>query len=93
MLDRGVTQVQLAEGAKASQSQVSRLLAGRSRRLSKATLRICGYATINTYVTKLSDPRKSEILVQALQRVWDGSDEHAKSIARVVSSLEDFKQE
>src|SRR5437762_387946 len=88
MRDRHVTQAALAARSGVSQSQVSRLLSGKPRRLSKSVLAICRYAKIDASDLKASDPRRNGILMGALKKVWDGTDEHARSIARVIASLE-----
>ena len=92
MHGRDATQVTLAAGARVSQSQVSRLVSGKTRRLSKSVLAICRYANIDPYETRALNPRKNEILIEALKKLWDGTDEHAQSIARVLASLERFRR-
>src|SRR6266508_1798041 len=88
--DRRITQAMLAARVGVSQSHVSRLLNGKARRLSRCVLIVCRYADIPVYETKVVDPRKNRILIEALRKVWDGTDEHARSIARVIASLERF---
>lgn len=92
MHEERVSQVALAEGAGVSQSQVSRLLSGKVQRLSKSVVALCSYAGIRAYDSAVADPRRNDMLMEALRKVWDGTHEHARSIAHVIASLERFRQ-
>lgn len=66
-----------------NQSQVHRNLFGKPKRLSQTHRRLCKYAKIDVEV-KTADPRSSTILMGALASVWDGTDDHARRLARLL---------
>lgn len=69
-----------------NQSQVYRNLFGRPRRLSKTLRRLCIYAD-SLQKNDAPDPRTSEVLMQALGSVWNGTPEHAQRIADMLLSI------
>jgi transcriptional regulator with XRE-family HTH domain len=81
----GLTQVQLASALGLKQSQVSRMLAG------KITRRTAAFASLSAYLgaEERKDARRalSPELQDAILSVWDGSPEHASSLATVIRSL------
>lgn len=83
----GITQEQLANAIGASQSQVSRILSGKSSRRTKLFEELCIYA--KSLLTTKSCHRVTENadLVHAIESVWDGSPDHAKALASVIRSL------
>lgn len=86
-----VTQQQIAEASGVDQSQVSRILAGQTKRVSANVIKLCKFA----YEVELSgghDPSQSQALMNALRVVWDGSSAHAEAIAQVLFSLRHFKE-
>jgi hypothetical protein len=64
-----LTQEAIAAGAKVHQSQVSRILKGDFRRVSKNVMRICQFSDISFTQEKALSPK----LQKALESVWDGS--------------------
>lgn len=89
-IQAGLNQVDIAKAVGVSQSQVSRVLSGRSLRRSKTFEKICIYAFES--LGKAQGRNKSSAatnhdLVMALDSVWDGSDQHAKALAVVIHSL------
>lgn len=88
---RDVTQQQIAKATGVDQSQVSRILAGQTKRASANVIRLCKFA----YEIELPgghDPSQSQSLMNALRLVWDGSSAHAEAIAQVLLSLRHFKE-
>lgn len=84
---RGITQSQLADRLGASQSQISRILSGRSVTRSKLAEEVCLYAeTIGTGVSLKAVTQNQELL-EAVRQAWDGSAAHAKALATVIRSL------
>jgi len=85
------TQRELAEMAGVSQSTISRALKGKIRsRLSNGLCKLCNYAKIETHKRPPAsgcDPRTNPHLINALNTVWDGSDQHARALAKVIRSL------
>ena len=83
----GLTQNDLASGTGLSQSQVSRLLDGKSYRSSKGFDRLCKY--VQSYAPSISQRRilKQADLMSALGELWDGTPAHAEALATVLRSL------
>jgi len=83
--DMGLTQADIAAAVGASQSQVSRVLAGAGIRRSRLFDEVCKYV----FAAGKTRPAVSESaeLTAALEAVWDGSESHAKALALVIRSL------
>lgn len=73
----------IARAAKLGQPQVHRNLFGQPKRVTRTLIALCKYASISPYVTG-SDPSQSQVLMQALATVWDGTDGHARRLARLL---------
>lgn len=86
----GLTQKTIANGSGISQSQVSRVFSGKGKRESKAYKEICKY--INYQKVRVSPELVigNQKLINALTKVWDGSDQQASIIAGIIYSLEDL---
>lgn len=82
----GLTQEHIASALSASQSQVSRVLSGNSRRRSKLLDGVCKYV-FSVSLGEAQEPRSNADLMAALSAVWDGSEEHARALALVIRSL------
>ncbi|WP_018609907.1 helix-turn-helix domain-containing protein [Uliginosibacterium gangwonense] len=85
---RGLTQSAIAAALEASQSQISRIFSGTSKRRSKLFVAVCKYV----FSDAQSRPENSELvggaeLHQAVDEVWDGTSEHAKALVGVIRSL------
>lgn len=86
----GLNQNEIALAIGASQSQVSRILSGKSLRRSKTFEKICIYAfeSLGKVEAKTRpSAATNHHLITALDAVWDGSDQHAKALALVIHSL------
>lgn len=83
----GLTQSLIATALNASQSQVSRVLAGRARRRSRIFDEVCKYVNSVGATARPSSAAESTELMSALSDVWDGSHKHAKALAVVIRSL------
>jgi hypothetical protein len=88
---RGLTQSAIAAHLQASQSQISRIFAGTSKRRSKLFAAVCEYVFSDlpgdTTARRAEDVQG---LYEVLDSVWDGSPEHAEALAGVIRSLEAF---
>jgi hypothetical protein len=81
---RGITSsTAIAKVTGVPQSQVYRNLFGRPKRISKTLRELCCYANISLK-TALPAPASSPILMDALAKVWDGSDDHARRLAALL---------
>lgn len=80
-------QSELAGVAGVSQGQVSRLISGKFKKPGKAYKKICNYISealsSGQHMTAWGDG----VIMEAISEVWDGSPEHARSLAHVIRSL------
>lgn len=83
----GISQQELAKAVSASQSQVSRALAGKSPKRSQVAKRIIAYLNGFDRMTTLADVRRQPKLIAAVADIWDGSEEHAIALEHVIRSL------
>lgn len=84
-----VTQTLISSETGVDQSQISRILSGDAKRLSKNVLKLCSYAN-SLGTQRTNDPVQSQPLMHALSTVWDGTPAHAEAIAAVILSLRNF---
>jgi transcriptional regulator with XRE-family HTH domain len=91
----GLSQQDIAFALGASQSQVSRILSGKSTRRSRLFDDVCIYAY---EAEKKSQHRMKPsassctTLLDAIDAVWDGTERHAKALAVVIRSLGSLNQ-
>jgi len=84
----GLTQQDVAQALGASQSQVSRILAGRIERASKLFEALCAYAeTLAAGGIPREAVMRNVDLVDALAQTWDGTATHAKVLAAGIRAL------
>lgn len=83
----GITQQAIASALGASQSQISRVLAGHSARRSKLLDKICIYVSSKTHGVSIESVRENNELMAALASVWDGTPDHAQALSAVIRSL------
>lgn len=77
------TTVSIAEHCNMTQSTVYRALKGKPKRMTSALDKLCVYAKID--VREYSDkPEQSVTLMNALRQVWDGTEMHAKQLAKLL---------
>ena len=86
-----VTQAEIALGAKVSQSDVQRALAGKKRRPIGNFLKICNYAKIDIYSSSLQrdkvDPDYERRIKECIAEIWDGSPQQGKVIIALLTAL------
>ncbi len=85
-----LTSTEIADRTGINQSQVYRNLFGKPRRVSKTLKKLCSYANM-LQQDGAPDPRTSEVLMQALGSVWDGTAAHAQRIADMLLSIRQAK--
>jgi transcriptional regulator with XRE-family HTH domain len=85
----GLSQQQLATATGVHQSQISRMLSGSAKRVSKNLVKVFEYLENlhGSYANKSEIPR---VLQDAIQFSWDGTPGHAEALARVIISLKDL---
>jgi transcriptional regulator with XRE-family HTH domain len=91
----GLSQQDIASALGASQSQVSRILSGKSTRRSRLFDEICIYAydaqrQHQSQKKPLAD--SCPTLLDAIDAIWDGTERHAKALAVVIRSLGSLSQ-
>lgn len=77
------TSTAIAKACGLGQSQVYRNLFGHPRTVSKTLAALCNHAGVNAYEGSV-DPRESQVLMQALGTIWDGTDSHARRLAKLL---------
>lgn len=86
-----ITQTSLSSALSIPQSQISRVLGGKTKKPGTTYLRLCNYANSKLgYVDNKEMEIPSELL-RAIEDVWDGSLEHARALATVIRSLRVLK--
>jgi transcriptional regulator with XRE-family HTH domain len=81
---RHETQKELADAAQVNQATVSRVLRGEPSRAGKATRRLAQFMHEEGF---LGTPDEA---LGALRDTWDGSDEHAAALARLILASKDL---
>lgn len=87
VVQAGITQVEIAQATKSSQSQVSRVLSGRTSMTSKLAKSISAYALAYSSPVPRERVASSDVLMDALADTWDGTPHHAEALAAVIRSL------
>lgn len=77
------TTVSIANACNMTQSTVYRALKGKPKRMTLALNKLCVYAKINLQ-DYADEPEQSDTLMNALRQVWDGTEIHAKQLARLL---------
>ena len=85
--EAGLTQEQIADAVSASQSQVSRILAGRSLRRSKLFDDICTFVNSAALGVSPDLVRANHELIDAIASVWNGTATQATAIAAIIRGL------
>jgi hypothetical protein len=79
-----LSQEAVADAASVSQSSVSRALKRVSKRHGKATTKLFTYMQQQSAAGFAG--RGTDKVVEAFESIWDGSDEHAMAIARIIKA-------
>jgi transcriptional regulator with XRE-family HTH domain len=79
----GLNQPEIASRSGVHQSQISRILRGDFKRISKNVRRLCKFAKINLHGGK----RSSALLEDSLRDLWDGSKTQEKALARLLAAV------
>lgn len=83
----GISQQWLSKKLKTSQSQVSRVLSGRTSASSKLARDLCFYVNQSVHFLDKSSIAANDDLMNALAETWDGTPAHARALAVVIRSL------
>lgn len=85
----GISESRLAKLAGVNQSTVNRVAqqSRPRRRMSKGLIKLCSYAGISRSISIEINPSQSDELMRAMRLAWDGTEAHAKALARVIREL------
>src|SRR5882672_11562814 len=85
---KGLSQVEMARRAKVSQSTVSRALQQTAGRHSNARYRLFAYSGLREFVA--AHPTNDGVgqVINAFNRIWDGSQAHAQSVVKIIQALD-----
>ena len=90
MRDRHLSQTTIAKAAKISQSSVSRALKGQSTRHGGAVAKLFIYMQKELRAEVLEGKGKEKV-VKAFESIWDGSEEHASAIAKIINASRELR--
>lgn len=82
-----VSQSYAGKSCSLNQSQVSRLLDGKCKRLSKGLKKLCIYASVDIYKDARYDPTEDALLMGALRVAVGNNASRARQIERVMRAL------
>lgn len=82
----GKLQADIAKDTGLSQSQISRIVAGRFKLCSGNVIVLCKYAKIRIVEGGLNQ-KWNDKLTNALGYAWDGTEEHAKAINKILRAI------
>lgn len=91
MQERGYNSNSLAHAVKIPQSTVFRALSPDRGRVNKTLLALCVYASIDPYLEQEVHPESNRVLMSVLREVWDGTERHARALARLLRSARDVR--
>jgi transcriptional regulator with XRE-family HTH domain len=89
----GLTQAEFAKASKVNQSTVSRILRENPRRHGKALKAICNYAGIELENAGTSTTEPKKLIMDTFMKIWDGTDLHAETVARIIVALQNVRLE
>lgn len=84
------TQLEIAKAIDIDQGRISRLMNGRFTRPSRALQRLCDHLGIDMYSPCPLNVNESETLMSAMERNWDGTQEHARLLANFLDQVSAF---
>lgn len=90
MEENGLNQTHLASLAKVSQATVCRALSENAKRRGSARAKLFIYVGLSEYL-EIHKGNPRDHVLNAFERIWDGSKSHAESVARVISAMADLR--
>jgi len=91
MEERHLGQVELASEAGVSQSTVSRALSGIPLKHGRARSKLFTYVQLKDPNQQMPPRKGPQRVMTAFKRIWDGTEDHANAVAKIINALEDLK--
>lgn len=91
MAEKQLTCSAIARHVDIPQPTVFRALCPDKGRVNRTHLKLCVYAQLNPYIERNVNPGESDVLMSALREVWDGTEHHARALARLLRSVRDVQ--
>lgn len=82
-----VTQLQIARETGVHQSQISRILSGNTKRLSKNVEIVCNYAESTIAPASIGGNIARRALTAAILDIWDGTQRHADVLEDAIRAI------
>lgn len=86
-----LTQQHLQRVTGVHQSQISRILTGQAKRMSRNVEKLCKYARALSKPDGTTNSVGAEELQESILAIWDGSVEHAQSLKSLLDALTNFQ--
>ncbi|MBT6046495.1 MAG: helix-turn-helix transcriptional regulator [Candidatus Scalindua sp.] len=85
-----ISQQEIASSTQVDQSQISRILSGKIKRVSSNVIELCKYSQSldPTISNSLSN---QELISEAALQLWDGSTEQANALQKLFNSLAEIQ--
>lgn len=87
--DGMLNQIGIQLGSGVHQTQISRILSGQIKRVSKNVVKLCKFEQ-ELHKSQSSHEKINPRIRQAVEAVWDGTELHAEAVAKVILSLKGF---
>jgi len=91
MEEKHLGQTELARAAGVSQSTVSRALSGLPLKHGRARSKLFTYAQLKDPNQEVPPKKGPQRVMTAFHRIWDGTEDHANAVAKIIDALEDLK--
>jgi len=85
------TSLSISKLCNMQQSTVYRSLWQKRPKVTRGLIQLCNYANIKIENYTEVNPGSNEILMNTLRKVWNGSNEHAKELSRLILAAHSCK--
>jgi transcriptional regulator with XRE-family HTH domain len=90
MQEHSLTQNALSEACGISQPQISKLLRGKAKKITRDLKKLCKYANIR--IDTPTPPYNDLRIRSAIDSVWDGEDSTVDLVARLIKCVADVRR-
>jgi transcriptional regulator with XRE-family HTH domain len=84
---KAITQQEIQQATGVHQSQISRIVAGKSKRVSPNVKKLCKYAEALRTSRQGKGSADAEVLQASILAIWDGSSAHARALQEVIHAI------